>query len=483
MIKPLEYYKMSNPNILLIIMDTVRASNTSLYGYERDTTPFLRELKDECATLYEHSWAPTNWSLPSHVSIFSGYHTKEHNVTSEEDKIEPSESIFYELKEEGYETATFNDNSWITDTDSGLSEGFQDIISTGVTPYPDAVNPSKFLGKNGTKEYIKYLKESLRHENTLASLLNGVISKARGDVPGLVPRKFRVKFNGYDYVEPFSDWIDDTGDTWAAFINLMDAHTPYHPKGRHVKWSDSLVHDIHVDTPRFSYYNDEEWWKLKAQESLYDDCIHQVDDIVSNIIEVLKQKNEFEDTYIVITSDHGDSFGSYHQVSQHRTIHHQPTIHEDVLRVPLLIKEPHQKESSKVDELATLTNYKDSVRSALNGGDIQSSITDNTIVASYSGSNTQSVKKFEETHGDRNIAEERGKVAYKKREGRVIKFMNWEDKYGVRIISDQDLEERRSGRKVDKIFSHVDVKDLNVGSDASEIDEDIEERLEELGYI
>lgn len=474
---------MSKPNVLLIIMDTVRSSNTSLYGYERDTTPYLRELQNECATLYNHSWAPTNWSLPSHASIFTGYHTREHNVTSEKDKIKPSESIFYELKEEGYDTAIFNDNAWVTEVDSGLSEGFQDIISAGVTPYPDAVNPSKFQDKHGQGDYIEYLKQSLRHENTLASIMNGVISKARGDLPGLVPRRFKVKYNGYDYVDLFSDWIDDTGDRWAACINLMDAHTPYHPKEEHVEWSDSLIHDIHMTTPRFSYYDDEKWWKLKAQESLYDDCIHQVDDIVSNIIETLKQRNEFENTYIVITSDHGDSFGSYHQVSQHRTIHHQPTIHEDVLRVPLLVKEPQQEESSNVDELATLTNYKDSVRSAINGGDIQSSITDDTIIASYSGANTQSVEKFERTHGERNIAEERGKVAYQERDGKIIKFMNWEDRYGVRTISDQGLEDSTSGREVDDIFSDIEVENVNIGSEAREIDEETEERLEELGYL
>ncbi len=68
-----------DPNILLIVLDSARARNMSLYGYERETTPNLNQL-EETATVYDQARAPARWSLPSHVSMFTGHHVTQHGV-------------------------------------------------------------------------------------------------------------------------------------------------------------------------------------------------------------------------------------------------------------------------------------------------------------------------------------------------------------------------------------------------------------------
>jgi len=59
------------PNILLLILDTVRAPSMSLYGYSRPTTPNLERLADR-AVVFDHALATASWTLPSHATIFTG---------------------------------------------------------------------------------------------------------------------------------------------------------------------------------------------------------------------------------------------------------------------------------------------------------------------------------------------------------------------------------------------------------------------------
>ena len=54
------------PNILLIVLDTVRAKNLSVYGYDRDTTPFFEEFSEQSIT-YERAYSPAPWTTPSHA--------------------------------------------------------------------------------------------------------------------------------------------------------------------------------------------------------------------------------------------------------------------------------------------------------------------------------------------------------------------------------------------------------------------------------
>ena len=72
----------SKPNIILITMDTVRADHVSVYGYPRDTTPFLKEFARE-STLYTRAIAASDYTLPTHASIFTGLYPSWHGAILE----------------------------------------------------------------------------------------------------------------------------------------------------------------------------------------------------------------------------------------------------------------------------------------------------------------------------------------------------------------------------------------------------------------
>lgn len=78
------------PNVLLVILDSLRARNTTLSGYRRETTPFLSELA-ESATTYTQARAPGSRSLPSHASIFTGHPPQEHGLHTLSERFAPAQ--------------------------------------------------------------------------------------------------------------------------------------------------------------------------------------------------------------------------------------------------------------------------------------------------------------------------------------------------------------------------------------------------------
>jgi hypothetical protein len=113
----------SAPNVLLIVLDTVRAESMSLYGYERPTTPFLKELAEQ-GVVFQWAIAPCSHTLPSHASLFTGrfqYETGA-NWSTPLGPTYPTLAEF--LSSRGYTTAGFVANTRVCTILSGLARGF-----------------------------------------------------------------------------------------------------------------------------------------------------------------------------------------------------------------------------------------------------------------------------------------------------------------------------------------------------------------------
>ena len=110
------------PNVLLIILDSVRARNLSLYGHLNETTPFLESFAEE-ATVYTNARSPSIGSRPSHASLFTGYHAAETGISGSR-KLKRGTTIWEELRDDGYETAVFSDNPFLRSNRYGFIHGF-----------------------------------------------------------------------------------------------------------------------------------------------------------------------------------------------------------------------------------------------------------------------------------------------------------------------------------------------------------------------
>ncbi|MGF1503659.1 MAG: sulfatase-like hydrolase/transferase, partial [Anaerolineae bacterium] len=71
---------MTKPNIIMLVLDTMRAERMSVYGYQKETTPVLGEFAED-ATVFERAFAPAPWTVPSHASMFTGLYPTVHQTT------------------------------------------------------------------------------------------------------------------------------------------------------------------------------------------------------------------------------------------------------------------------------------------------------------------------------------------------------------------------------------------------------------------
>lgn len=297
-------------NVLVVVLDSVRAANCSLYGHPRATTPTLDALADE-ATVYEQARAPSNWTLPSHVSLFTGLAAAAHGVTIH-DALEPGHTFWDNLAADGFDTGLFTENGFVASHPVGLHEPFDTVVTA---------------------------------------------SEERPD--------------GFYYADALLDWTRDR-TSWAACLNLMDAHRPYEPVRAYDRWGDRAAWRLQADLPvRWEFpvhAGDVPYWQLAGLESLYDGGIRQADAVLDTVLERLRTRGEYDDTLLVVCGDHGEGFGEFGGLAgQPRAAAHIVPTTESLLHVPLVVKQPRQCEGRTITDPATLTAVRDVVAAAREG--------------------------------------------------------------------------------------------------------------------
>lgn len=481
------------PNVLLIILDSVRASNTSLHGHEHETTPFLETFAEE-ATVYEQARSPGTWSLPSHTSMFTGFHVEEHGVTRAKHSLRPGHTIFETLRDDhGYDTGVFSENTWITDMDVGLKDAFETVEGARNLPYPDAVDPSNFVLSEGHGQYIGYIKYCLKSEEPVKSLINGVATKLAWDYPQYLPDSMTATTSADVYTDLFLNWEASCNGSWAACINFMDGHLPYEPKPEHDHWGGKQLRQLQedMDDQVWTFNGGHRpWWQREALEGLYDGTIHQMDSQIRRIITVLKERGEFENTLVVITSDHGEGFGEPSYVRPDaRLAAHGQGIDEALLHVPLLVKGPSQDTASTVQKVTSLTQFPAAVQSALDDQwSNDAFVSKESVVASSHGLEEPMKERASKYCDDLWRFDGDARAVYRNEDGLVRKDMTWRDEDASILIYNAKLstkvDDGDAHKYVENTFADISdrgVRDEDEGMD--DVDEATQKRLEDLGYV
>jgi arylsulfatase A-like enzyme len=478
------------PNVLLVVLDSVRAANTSLHGHEHETTPFLEEFAEE-ATVYEQARSPGTWSLPSHTSIFTGYHVVEHGVTRARHELEPEHTIFEELAEgHDYATGVFSENTWITDMPVGLKDAFDTIEGARNLPFPDAVDPSNFVLSEGQGHYVEYLKHCLSREDTLKSLANGVFTKLAWDYPRLLPDRFQSSTPAGVYGDLFLDWEAEQSEPWAACVNFMDGHLPYLPDEEYDQWGGTKLRKLQdeMDDQVWEFNGGQRpWWQRKALEGLYDGTIRQMDAELERIVGALRDQGALDDTLLVITSDHGEGFGEPSRIRPGaRVAAHGAGIHEVLTHVPLVVRYP-DTESDRVEETASLTEFPGVVRSAL-AGDLGTDafVPDGPVLVSSHGLEEPMEERALRYTGDLHRFNGDCRAIYTGGGHDVTKSLSWREKQAtIRVhtptASYKTHDDDESA--VDEAFGQFPDLDIRLEHESTDIDSATEERLKDLGYM
>jgi arylsulfatase A-like enzyme len=357
----------SAPNVLLIVLDTVRADHLSLYGYGRDTTPNLTRLANQGAR-FQRARAAAPWTLPSHASLFTGRWPHELGV----ERLGWLDGTYTTLAEflrmRGYSTGGFVANHFFCGHESGLSRGFDTYRDYPVTP-GDVLRASSlgwFLARN---------LERAREDILWAMTAEG---PARMSLD--FPRKTAAAVN-----REFLDWLDHRDDRpFFAFLNYFDAHDPYLPPDR----PDRPFGAAPRSRRQFRMLRD---WQTIRKEALdpaslslardaYDDCLASLDRDLGRLFEELRRRDLLEPTLLILTADHGEQFG------EHGSFGHGLSLYEPEVHVPLVIVSPGRVPGGMVvDEAVSLRDVPATVVDLI-GGEGPSPFLGRSLARTWSGS-------------------------------------------------------------------------------------------------
>jgi arylsulfatase A len=425
-------------NVLLVVLDSVRAANCSLYGYPRETTPTL-ECLSETATVYAAAHAPSNWSLPSHVSLFTGLEADQHQVTIH-DRLSPGHTIWDDLDDAGFDTGVFTENGFVASHAVGLHEPFETVVTVPDEP------PERYR----TAEH--------------------------NDGP-----------DGFYYADALLDWTVDR-DQWAACLNLMDAHRPYEPRPEYDRWGDERARQLQADLPvrwEFQFRGGARpHWQLGGLQSLYDGGIRQVDAIVDSVLETLRDRGTYDDTLVVLCGDHGEGFGEYssHPVEP-RAVAHIVPMTEELLHVPLVVKQPGQETGNWVHEPAALTGFPDVVTAALTGE--RNTFAQERVLASKQPITGDLRERYEAAVEDPNPLFAPSRAVYEPTDGELVKHHQWgETVTRVRVDSPEKQTtalETNTGR-LDRVFSDLEPASVSRTRD-EDVNAETRTQLAALGYF
>jgi len=315
------------PNVLVIVIDTLRADHMSSYGYPRSTSPNIDRIAKH-GVLFENAIAPSSWTLPSHASLLTGREAIEHGMGN----VKPMPwtgwgskamggypTLGEALQLRGYRTGAFSANRNYFTHNVGLGRGFMHFedyfhsLADGFVRTQYGREVSRFYLNRSEKSKITRLLRYLHLEHLLDK-----DSEGSGDYGGI----WGIRKRASDVNEETLRWIkQDRNRPFFAFLNYLDVHYSY-------------------GGPRD--YRKPEWDHGGAIDE-YDAGIRYVDDYIGRLVQELDRDGLASNTILVITSDHGESLGD------HGLSYHGASLYWELVRVPLVITYPgHTPEGVRV---------------------------------------------------------------------------------------------------------------------------------------
>jgi arylsulfatase A-like enzyme len=316
--RPLASTSAPAPHIVLVVLDTLRADCVGAApGRPRSLTPNLDRLA-ESSVVYTNALSTAPWTLPSHASLFTGLYPDRHGVNWGHYALDDRWPVLSELlKSKGYNTFAIS-NNWLLSRDNGFARGFDTYIETATDP---ALGGWRLALRCGLSRL----------------LATGV---------GLAPEVAE------DAGSAWTNWLvrrrlaqraSSEGPLF-LFINYFEPHDPYRPPlpfARGILTSGDLKAARHLDQ-REQYlaahacgqcgvFSREQ---VALMKRLYDAEVAYQDHMVGALLDTLKAANLFDQSWLVVMSDHGELFGEWDMV------YHTASSHYQLLHIPLLVRPP-----------------------------------------------------------------------------------------------------------------------------------------------
>jgi len=268
------------PNVILITIDTLRADHLGAYGYERDTSPNIDKLAED-GVLYENAFSQASWTYPSLASIHTSLYPSQVSRFSMHLKISDSLLTIAEyMKNNFYGTIGVVANRYASKT-YGFAQGFDVFEERNIMDH-DSIT-SQLVTDTAVDSIDKYGKK------------------------------------------PFFLWI-----------HYMDPHSLYnhHPEHAYRQENSSNIPVPLKERELAPIADSLNEADLRFIVDTYDEEISYTDEYVGKLIEALKDKGLYDNTIIVLTSDHGEEFLDRNRFG------HVVTLYNELIHIPLIMHNP-----------------------------------------------------------------------------------------------------------------------------------------------
>ena len=278
------------PNIVLISIDSLRPDRLGIYGHDRDTSPNIDRFASE-AVVFDSAFSTTSWTLPSHVSMLTGLYPEVHGVARGKQRVGDSAVLASEmLREEGYQA-----------------------LAVVAGPYLR----SRFGFNQGWDDYDDY---------TIS--VRGKRATTGGPFTPRQHRRIVEMLDGRDSRPLF------------LFLHYWDVHYDYNPPEPWASMFDPDYEgslDVGLYTSNEGIHPGMDRRDLEHLLALYDGEVAYTDHWIGELFNELRQRQLFDESIIIVTSDHGDEF------FEHGHKGHRVNLYNSTLQIPLIVRFPQAR--------------------------------------------------------------------------------------------------------------------------------------------
>lgn len=376
------------PNIILIILDTLRKDTL----YENlNRLPHINSVISRAYT-YSNAVTPSSWTVPAHASMFTGKYPSEHGMTT---KYDPEEmikgmsqfphkgmTVQEKLIGSGYENILISSNVMVGN-ETAFNTGFESVY--GVGPVIKQMNYSKEqhkiaegieLGKFQSLKGMIELRRKIGSNNLIRIMKLGLSRRLYNNTYNFPLNK------GYQEVlKRFKE--SHPKQPYFAYLNCLEMHEPYKMRVNKLSPFD-ITEPFEVSRKVFlnarvtgnTEVLDSQSLLIKQfRNSLWDE-VQLLDRFIGELVSYLKEKGEYDESLIIITSDHGQSLG------EDNFLGHEYLLNDPIVNVPLIVKRPNNT-FSIVDKVVNILGVSDLILNTVIDGKYDFPETEFTFSESY----------------------------------------------------------------------------------------------------
>lgn len=305
------------PNIIFLMIDTLRADRVGRYGHSGKLTPTIDALAAE-GVWFERCQSAAPWTLPSIASLFTSYYPSVHKATDYK-KVEGAR------KEGGDEVVSMLNNDFDTLAEALASHGYQTAavslnpfilnrfgFGQGFSFFADGAPESGAVGTDANQAAFQWLDKTRETDKPFFLYLHYMDCHGPYDAPA-------------KYVDPLMQAME-ANPKKTALTDKQRRYLPDYPIQHYLRRKPPLG----SDPSRYSRLQGyQEYWIAG-----YEAGVHEQDDCLADLIAGLKKRGVWDDAYVILVADHGEAFG------EHDYWDHGGGQHQHQLSVPLILRWP-----------------------------------------------------------------------------------------------------------------------------------------------